>query len=106
MNMTGSNTRHIPAFDAIFDKYILIKHLLFFEQRCIDVNAVLRSHTLLLNLFSPYPKKVNTENVVPVLSLSLVSSSAVIEKSCLFSSHLPENPLKLEQVHQECLKQA
>ena len=47
----------------------------------------------------------NIENVVPGLSVSLVSSS-VVDNSCLFSSQLPEDSLKLEEVHQECLKHA
>ena len=47
----------------------------------------------------------NIENVVPGLLVSLVSSS-VVENSCLFSSQLPEDSLKLEEVHQEYLKHA
>ena len=49
---------------------------------------------------SPPHSLRKTENVVPELSVSLVPSS-VGENSCLFSSQLPEDSLKLEEVHQE-----
>ena len=58
----------------------------------------------------PPPKKLgrvtlrNVENVEPGLSVSLVSSSVVENLICLFSSQLSEHSLKLEEVHQECVK--
>ena len=112
----------------------LFFHLTSLEQLCIkiDLYAIVRHHVVncltwmqesssccyigtsahagfccmsKLWKFSTFLTLRNTENVVPGLSVSLVPSS-VRENSCLFSSQLPEDSLKLEEVHQECLKHA